>query len=143
MTIDELEQALDRWGADLGDWPATEAERARALLAIDAAARRKLDAARKVDDLLRGLRGHAAPAHLAGRIMALVRAPDREADHLEQMLRWLTGRIWRPAMLAMLMVTAGFLGGLAAQEPVNEELAEDVMTLAFSDIYAELDNAQP
>ena len=143
MTIDELEQALDRWGADLGRWPAAEAERARALLAIDPTARRSVSVAREVDEFVGELRRHAAPTHLAGRIMARVREAGAAPDHLERMLGWLTGRIWRPAMLAMLMVTAGFVAGFAVQEPVDEELAEDVMTLAFSDIYAELDDAQP
>jgi anti-sigma-K factor RskA len=143
MTRGDFEQGLDRWGADLGGWPAEEAERARVYLATDGDARRLLDAARQVDAFLGELRQHAAPGHLAGRILARVRGAGAEPDRLERMLGWLSARLWRPALLAMLVTTAGFLTGMAINEPVDSALAEDVMTLAFSDLYAELEDAQP
>lgn len=142
MTRTEFELALDRWGPDLGRWPAGDAERGRACLAADADAVRLLEAAREVDAYLAGLQPHAPPPHLPGTIRALV-AEVARPDRLEEMLGWLTGRLWRPALLAMLIAGAGFVTGTAVTEQPDPELAEDVMTLAFSDIYAELENAQP
>ncbi|HEX7037660.1 MAG TPA: hypothetical protein VF210_17960 [Pseudomonadales bacterium] len=143
MTRLEFEQALDRWGADLERWPAREAEAARALLATDPQARRALDAARAVDAHLAALRTHRAPSHLAARIGTRVRAAAAPPDRLERLFGWLTDRLWRPAVLAMLIAGAGYLTGLSVNDPADPSLTEDVMTLAFSDIYAELENAEP
>lgn len=138
MTPIEFEQDLDRWGGDLSRWPDDRAARARAFLAVNPAARRQLEAAAAVEDGLLALRPHQAPAHLAGRIMANL----PEADGLERWLAWLTGRLWRPALLALAITVGGYLAGATLGEPVDSVLAEDVMTLAFQDMYAELDDAQ-
>lgn len=143
MTRLEFEQALDRWGADLTRWPAQDAEAARQLLGTDRQARRSLDAARAVDAHLAALRTHTAPSHLAARIGARVREAAAPADPLERLFGWLTDRVWRPALLAMLIACAGYLTGLSVNEPLDPSLTEDVMMLAFSDIYAELENAEP
>lgn len=142
MTPLEFDQALDRWGADLDRWPPDAAAAGRDRLAHDREARRRLQAALAVEAHLQSLKPHAAPAHLAARIAA--RAGERPpADGLERALGWLTDRFWRPALLAMLITTAGYLTGMAVEDPLDPELAENVMTLAFSDIYAELEDAQP
>lgn len=137
----EFEEALDRWGTDLARWPAAEAERARTLLASGGPAAASLEAARRVDAHLASLQSHAPPAHLASRIVA--RAGTEEA--LAPWLDWLTARLWRPALLGLILVTGGYLTGIAATDAaVDPELANDVMALAFNDIYAELeDDAQP
>ncbi len=141
MTPLEFEQALDRWGTDLDDWPGDAATRARALLAEGAPApRRSLEAATRVDVFLREL-GNAAdpvPAHLAARIVA--RAPER--DRLQRGLDWLTGRRWRPAVLALVLAVGGFLTGSAVDDPVDAKLADAVMSLAFSDLYAEVNDVR-
>jgi hypothetical protein len=139
MTRLEFEQALDRWGTDFSQWPVPEADHARAYLATDLEGRRLLDAAQQVDVFLLGMRQHTPPAYLAGRILAHAAEPDR----LEQMLGWFSARMWRPALFAVVVTTAGFLTGIGAPDAgVDAELAEDVMTLAFSDIYSELEDAQ-
>jgi uncharacterized membrane-anchored protein len=142
MTPLEFEQALDRWGADVGCWPPAEAARARAHLAEHPDARRLLEAAQRVETFLDELREHAPPTHLADRIRARAAAAGVDADPFERMFGWFIARLWRPALLALLVTTAGFITGMAVTDPVDPELAEDVMTLAFSDIYAELEDAQ-
>jgi len=144
MTNLEFEQALDRWGTDLDRWPASEAERGRACLAADEGARRLLEAARGVDAFLEGWRTHAPPAYLAARIRGRATAGDLGApDALETLLGWFTARLWRPVLFATVVTTAGYITGLAVTGPdVDPVLAEDVMTLAFSDIYGELEDAQ-
>ncbi|MEQ8857114.1 MAG: hypothetical protein RIC56_00570 [Pseudomonadales bacterium] len=140
MTPLEFEQALDRWGADLERWPQERIGPAGACLTEHASARRSLEAAQRVDRYLAGLAdpARAAPAHLAARIVAST--PRR--DGLQRGLDWLTGRVWRPAVLALFVVAGGYLAGAAVQEPLDTDLADEVMSLAFSDIYAEVDNGQ-
>lgn len=143
MTITELEQALDRWGGDLERWPAEEAGRARTLLAASEDARHRLEAARALDGFLIGLRRHDAPAHLPSRIVALACQRTVPPDAMEHIFGWLTARLWRPALLAVLVTAAGFLAGTALTQPeFDPALADETMTLAFSDIYAELEDAQ-
>lgn len=142
MTPPELQQALDRLGTDLDHWPQDQAILARQCLATSREARRVMDTARRLDVMLAGLSKHSAPSHLAARIVA--RAADAAADPVEQALGWFTAHLWRPVALALLLTTAGFLAGTALSGPqVDAQLAEDVMTLAFSDIYAELEDVQP
>jgi hypothetical protein len=137
MTAIEFEQALDRWGANLDDWPPELAARGRDRLANDLDARRQLTAARTVDDALLALQPHRAPAHLAMRIAAS--APRQ--DGLDRALNWLTERLWRPAMLALVLAVGGYLAGISVSDPLDPTLADDVMSLAFNDLYAELDDA--
>jgi len=141
MTPDEFEEGLDRWGADLTRWPADAAARARACLAGTAEARRQFAAAARLDDQLRTLAAHQAPAWLATRIAARTAA----AGRLDRLLQWFGARLWRPALLAVAVTAAGYVTGLAVREPlsaVDSALAEDVMSLAFEDLYAELDDAE-
>jgi hypothetical protein len=35
----------------------------------------------------------------------------------------------------------GYLAGIAVSDPLDPTLADDVMSLAFNDLYAELDDA--
>lgn len=138
MTPLEFDQALDRWGADLDQWPGAAAERGRACLAASPDARRSLAAARQVDAYLQGLARGAAPPHLAARIVASVPRP----DGVERLLDWFTARLWRPAVLALAVTVGGYLAGASIDQPVDTELADAVMSLAFNDLYAELDDAQ-
>lgn len=140
LTIAELEDALDRWGGDLSSWPPQQAERARQLAAADATAAARLEAARVLDGYLDELTRHAPPPWLASRITA--RAAQVPRDAVERLLGWLGGRLWRAALLALVPVVAGLLLGTATVEPVDSGLASDVMTLAFSDLYGEIDDAQ-
>ena len=142
MNRTELESGLDRWGGDLARWPADEAAAARALVSRDDAARRLLDAASRIDGHLAAWRDHAAPDHLAARIVACADAVHQSTDTIESALGWLAGNRWRPALLGALLTLGGYLAGALAVEPVDVELADEVMTLAFTDLYGEVDDAQ-
>ena len=61
---------------------------------------------------------------------------------MESALAWLAGNRWRPALLGILLTLAGYLAGALAVEPVDVALADEVMTLAFTDLYGEVDDAQ-
>lgn len=144
MTPREFEQCLDRWGADIERWPAAQAQAARSLLAADDEASLALAAERQVDEFVAGLRHHVPPAHLAARITARANDTDQASDPVDRMIGWFGTRLWRPALIAVLVTSAGFLTGMNLTVPaVDTELADDVMTLAFNDIYAEMEHAQP
>lgn len=148
MTEAEFTELLDRHGGDRTHWPAADAQRADALLGGSAAARRHLAAARTVDHWLADLRPHVAPAGLAESILARVQraeataAAETRPDPLETALRWLTARLWRPVLAAALPVLAGFAIGVALPADTDTELASQIGTLAFVDIYEELDDAE-
>lgn len=139
MTEHEFEIALDRWGSDLGQWPPEQAALARKCLAARPGARRALEEAVLADRYLAGLCTHHPPVYLKARILARLPA----VDSGERLLAWLTARLWRPAVLALLPVAAGFLVGLALTEPLDTDLTEEVVTLAFTDLYGEVEYAQP
>ncbi len=139
MTDDEFEDALDRWGADLNRWPEREAGKARRVLAVSRRARRMLTAARSLDEQLRGLRDHAPPAYLEPRIMARLDTNGVPG----WVFPWIVRGRWRPALLALAVGAGGFLLGQSVAGPEYSELTEEVMTLAFSDLYAEVNDVAP
>jgi hypothetical protein len=113
-------------------------------LAQSPAAARELQAARALDAWLDGLRRHEAPVGLESTIIARVERLGRiePDDSLDRLLRWLTGRLWRPVAVAALPVIAGLAIGLATPEPTDADLAGQIGALAFVDIYAELNDAE-
>ncbi len=144
MTRAQFEQALDRWGSDLGQWPAAEAQAARALLAAQPDAGRALEAAHRVDGYFAQLRDHAPPSYLARHIGARAAEAAAAPAALERLLGWFGARLWRPAVIALLVTGVGFIAGATVGSPgIDSELAEDVTTLAFNDIYAEIEDAEP
>lgn len=143
MTESDFEAALDRWGGDLDRWPAAAAAEARALIATDPRAAAALTAARRLDDHLAALETHRAPAGLAARIQARVPVEvGGGSATLDRLLGWLSASGWRPAALGLLLLAAGYVAGLAAGEAMDQELADDVVALAFTDLYAEIDDAR-
>jgi hypothetical protein len=65
MRIARFAELLDSHGADFGRWPATEASAARALLAESPEAQQRLQAAARLDSLLRASRSGPDAAALA------------------------------------------------------------------------------
>lgn len=148
MTEAEFAELLDHHGSDRTHWPAADAERADDLLGGSAAARRELAAARAVDHWLADQRAHVAPAGLAESILERVRRVEATApigtrpDPLDSVFQWLTARLWRPVLVATLPVLAGFAIGVALPADTDTELASQIGTLAFVDIYEELNDAE-
>jgi hypothetical protein len=150
MTEQEFEDALDRWGADLSHWPIALTGKARRHLQAQPLARRALDAAAVVDAYLDDLEQSTAPSYLERRILSQLGNPPTPApaDPRSTLLEWLTRRVWRPALVATVPVLAGFLLGFGSVaptggDPADGDLAVDMAMLAFSDLYSELDHAQP
>lgn len=149
MTPQQFAYGLDRWGPDPSLWPAAYAQDARRLLDADPQARQALATAAAADEFLASLRRPTVPVHLEQRIVAQLSAAAPAAAAAQPptaatlpLLEWLTARLWRPALAALIPIVAGFLLGLGSVEPVDHELAADLAMLAFSDLYAEFDDAQ-
>lgn len=150
MTDAEIAEFLDRHGGDSARWPAAQAHGVELALANSPAAVRELEAARALDAWLDGLRRHEAPVGLEATIMARVErlggverlGRGERADSLERFLDWLTARVWRPVLVGAVPVLAGLAIGLATPEPTDIDLAGQIGTLAFVDLYAELNDAE-
>ena len=144
MNLGEFHDHLDRWGADLTDWPTAAAGAGRALLETSADARASWRTARAIDRHLAAQREHRAPSSLPGRIAQARRGAARPG--LLEQLWW---PLWRPALIALLPLALGFTIGQQSTEADDPALQEGLLTLAFdaslypSDLYLELDDEQP
>jgi hypothetical protein len=139
MNDDRFLWCLDHWGSDLAAWPEAEARAARLLLEVSPDARRHFEAAQEVANWLGGLRAHTAPPGLRTRILA--RLP--EPTPVPAVLRWLTARMWRPVLAAALPLVVGFVVGIGLPDRMDALFVEEISTLAFNDIWQELDDANP
>jgi len=153
MDVRSFEEALDRWGSNLSDWPAAERQAAEALLARSKDVQTLLEAERRIDSALSALREHAVPSLLEQRILARLPAvagsgsaagssPAAGAYNVQWILPWLTAKAWRPALLAGVPLIFGFAMGFGLPDLSEQELADQVSMLALSDIYQEIDDAQ-
>jgi hypothetical protein len=144
MNLQQFNDLLDRRGAHLDAWPEPDRIAARELLQRDPEAAAALRVAEAVDAHLTTLRAHRAPAGLAGRITASIDRNVR-SGWLEPLFR----PLWRPALLALLPVAAGFVLGLQLPADTEGQLPETLLALAFDehlyggDLYLELDHELP
>jgi hypothetical protein len=144
MTLQQFNDHLDRRGANLDAWPEPDGTAARELVRREPAAAAALRAAETVEGHLTALQAHRAPAGLAARITASVDGHARPG-----WLESLFSPPWRPALLALLPLAAGFALGL--QLPIDRDgpFQETVLALAFDedlysgDLYLEFDNDLP
>ncbi|MCM5556214.1 hypothetical protein [Pleomorphomonas sp. JP5] len=119
MDRTEFENKLMIQGGDLDRWPATEAEAAKRLLAVDAKSRDLLTEALAVDRAVHQATGIPLETALVGRIMAAAKASNKP----------LTPRgYWRQAIPAGALVVAlaasmgfktGYEGGFGRAEDLN------------------------
>ena len=136
MTLEEFESRLDRHGADPDRWPADFAMQARSMLATSHDARKLLDEARTIAQLLDDAlpAGTLTTGALRSRILAEVTAGTARPWSLG----WLTGgsRLLRPVAVVALLIPlfVGYAIGAGSQSSgVNEDLASDVSLLACAD----------
>ena len=136
MTLEEFESYLDRHGAELERWPAELATPARRALATSQEARKLLDEARAIAQLLDDAlpAGTLTTGAVRSRILAEVSADTARPSSLG----WLAGGSWlrRPVAVAALLIPLflGYAIGAGSQSGgVNEDFASDVSLLAFAD----------
>ena len=92
--------------------------------------------AERLDELL--AEPYVAPPALARRILDGLPSQSR----WQRFFEWLTpadrdGRLWRPAVAALLPLAFGFALGLGVGEQGEDSLYDDVLLLAFTDSYFE------
>ena len=124
MKIEQLQQALDRYGGNLGRWPEPLRAEAGALIAGNPEAARLAAAAARLDGLLaEATRPIAVDAALIGRIVAGV----SDGVHHELLLRP-TPRLAAWAGAAMIaFLTAGYAVGLALPASQGEDALAGLM----------------
>lgn len=133
MTVDELQQHLDRLGSRLDTWPAPRAAQAHALIDRSEHARAMLRDAQALDEVLR-----PPPAlvvdHGALERRILHNLPER--DPWQAVIDWLAISFWRPTVIAALPLLCGFALGFALPQSGEDQFYEDLATLAFDDPFA-------
>ena len=137
MELNKFNNLLDQHGPSLDAWPAELRRDAESLLETSAAARDAVADAQTLANLLSAMPEAPAPSYLASRIVARAGALE---DPWQRLIKWLSARLWRPALAAGLPLALGFVVGMA-QMPSSEEdayLAADVGLMAFSSVYGEL-----
>lgn len=120
----DLEDLLDRHGADSTRWPSRYQLPAALLLERSATARSLLDDARLLQDALQALPTPTTPPGLYARIVA-------NAQPRPGWLDWLTTSAWRPASLACLPLLLGFVIGSGLADDTTD--LEDSVLVAFAD----------
>ena len=128
MTVHAFAEMLDRHGAEASRWP--EPQAAERLLAGDATARRLLEEARGLEELLSA--SLPAPSPATARMRADIRGR-LSAGRWQQLTDWFDrGPLLRPLMAALLPLGLGFVLGLGFPEPAAEDdLLAAVSLLAF------------
>ena len=127
MTNEEFGDCLDRYGANLEDWPPQDHAACRAFADTDPG-RRQLDAARAFDALLTETLAVPEPLGLKQRILANADSRRRPIDFVS----WLLAPLWRPIALAAAPLAVGFTLGFTY--PETDSLEEAVAVIAFSEI---------
>ena len=125
MTNAEFAECLDRYGANLEEWPAQVQATGRAF-ADTAQGRRQLEAAQRFEALLAETLDVSAPFGLKERILA--NAEPRPTDFAS----WLSGPLWRPIAFAVAPLAVGFTLGFTY--PDTDSLEEAVAVIAFSEV---------
>ena len=127
MTNEEFGDCLDRYGANLEDWPPQDRAAGRAFADTDPG-RRQLDAARAFDALLTEALAVPEPLGLKQRILANADSRRRPID----LVSWLLAPSWRPIALGLAPLAVGFTLGFTY--PETDSLEEAVAVIAFSEI---------
>ena len=139
MTLDEFESNLDRYGADLAQWPPELAAPANSLIGESGSARSLLVEARALAGLLYDAL-HAAPLS-TGAVRSRILAAIAEEIAKPGVFAWLRfgPRLLKPVAIAMAIVplALGYAIGVGYQSGgVNDDLVSDVSLLAFADYEA-------
>ncbi len=128
MNIEDFEDGLDRYGADLDAWPEELSTAAHALIAsndpVSFRASELVRATVDLDTLLTGASttAHPAPPYLRNRILANLEHAE-EVDPVGRLLRWFGDSLWRTAITALLPLIVGFGAGVFT-EGQSDNLAE-------------------
>lgn len=124
MRIEQLQNALDRYGGDLRRWPPALGTEAKALIASDAnAARLAADAARLDGLLAEAVRPTAVDAALIGRIMSGIDNGVRHDVALRPTPRLVA---WVGAAM-IVFLTVGYVAGLALPASQGEDALAGLM----------------
>ena len=124
MNMNQFEEALSRYGADPGRWPAADRVACEALIASDPSAARLLDEALRLDRLLaRSVEPLPVDAAILGGIIAGI-GDGRYRDQTLRPTRRLA--VWAGAAMAASLVV-GFIAGVALPANQGEDTLAGLM----------------
>jgi hypothetical protein len=133
MKINELEQAVDRFGGDLTRWPTTQRAEAEALIVNDRTAAAIFDVAARLDGaLVRAMEPTVLDAALMGRIVAGL---DNGAHHDVAVRPTRRLAAWAGAAVAAFLIT-GYAVGLALPTTQDDDT---IATVIFGDSVTSID----
>lgn len=142
MNTEDLDDKLDRWGADLDTWPTDDRNAALSLMERSLGARVRVQRTRTIETALaEGATAHRAPVDLAMRILNDSRLGPHQV-HLEDpfsgFVAWLKAAIWRPALLAAVPLAVGFVLGMSSGYD-EDALAQNLTALTLISAFDEID----
>lgn len=124
MTIEELQQAFDRYGGNLARWPAAERKAAAMLIASDPEAERQAAAAARLDALLaKSVEALPADAGFLGRVLSATKGGTRRDTAIRA-----TPRLAAWAGVAMIaLLVAGYTAGMVLPQVDGEDAIAGLM----------------
>ena len=141
MNITEFENHLDRYGANIDNWPKELSKAGLLLINSDSKDARKLhESAKHMEKILDGFKQLPASDGLKKSILNRIRfqspatLDNRLSDYFAQ---WIMGAVWRPTLCAIVPLVLGFSAGLSnigeSIDNGQNDLNETVALLAFAD----------
>lgn len=137
MNPESFMNLLDRHGARPERWPPPVRAEMESFLRQSASAREAFDALQELEEGLRQLE-HTVTPGLEARIMALAgqaRSPGMAPPSLpDRFLEWLTGALWRPALLSLAPLLLGAVLGMNIDP--GEDASMNMTGLLLDEVYA-------
>ena len=132
MKLQELQQLLDKHGAELASWPDQAQQDAGRLLASSKEAQQALENANELNELLTMALEVPAPRGLKARILSVT-----AGTTVPKWLNWLAGPPWKRAMAACVPLVLGFAVGFAAtphSSTISDEEIVFFSSMAFDQL---------
>ncbi len=138
MTLDHFELCLDRYGSDLGRWPAEAADEASALLDTSEAARSLHQDALSLDDALNAYEVAPPSAALEAALLDLALPPasasaaKQQAGRKRGLFDWFDLRIASTAAAGVFCAAVGFVIGLQSIDTIQTQTDAEAFLMASS-----------
>ena len=133
MTSSEFETYLDRYGANLGNWPISLRVEAYAVVAKKPVVKSLLQRQDAIEKQLTQI-NEKAPSYLQRRILGQIET----MEPMDRFMNWLSFSFARTAIALVLPIATGMiLGGMFGSE---EQLRSDLDTISYTQYLLENEN---
>ena len=132
MIVNQFESNLDRFGPDLAKWPDVDRKLAFELLENNPQARQLLKSEQELAAEIETAMIVPTPYGMKHKILNHV-----DSDQANKWIDFFFQNLWRPALLALIPVMAGFVVGASTQETYSD-LDVELVLETFAD-YTEIE----